>query len=376
MSMDFDAPESRYLITSGNDAAMSIYDLSDTIRSGQRKFNPMVTINKAFRKGCHEKPISSVMWYTLDTGCFVSGSFDGTVKVWDTNLLEPVETISAYGPVYSVSMSRCISSQNLVAVGSKGENVILVDLRTGRGIHLLQGHTASVFSTAWSPGNPHHIVTGSADRTVRLWDIRRSGWIHSYNMSRRDPDPTLKRLVLDPTQVPYTEAASAKLDAPAAKRRKIDALEKAHDAAAVGVAWTPDSKNILSTGADKVMRLWETDTGINQMVSYSGTKYRVPLMNKIAVSTNGKLVYHPNGESVGVYEVKTGKKIHTLKGHYAPVTSMVYHTSLPEMYTGAADGSILVWTPFLDEIEELIERGGAASDDEEEEPDFWDSEDD
>jgi DNA excision repair protein ERCC-8 len=331
---------------------------------------------RAFRKNCHEKPISSVMWYTLDTGCFVSGSFDGTVKVWDTNQLEPVETISAYGPVYSVSMSRCTSSQNLVAVGSKGENVILVDLRTGRGIHLLQGHTGPVFSTAWSPGNPNHIVTGSGDRTLRLWDIRRSGWIHSYNMSRRDPDPTMKRLILDPTQVPYAETASAKLDAPAAKRRKIDALEKAHDSAVVGVAFTPDSKGILSTGADKAMRLWETDTGINQMISYPGTKYRVPLMNKILLSTNGKLVYHPNGESVGVYEVKTGKKVHTLKGHYAPVTSMAYHTSLPEMYTGAADGSILVWTPFLDEVETLLERGGGASEDEEEEPDFWDSEDD
>lgn len=316
------------------------------------------------------------MWYSVDTGCFVSGSFDGRVKIWDTNRLDVVQTIQANGPTYSVSMSKCVGAQSLVAVASRDENVMLVDLRTARGLHLLQGHQGSVFSVAWSPGNPNQLVTGSDDRSMRLWDIRRAGWVHSYNMSRRAPDQSLKTLSSHPSEVPFGERPGSVLDAPPIKRRKIDALEKAHDGRVVGVTFTPDSKSILSTGSDAKMRLWETETGVNEVVTYAGTKYKVPLMNRIMTSANGKLVYHPNGESIGVYEVKTGKKVHSLKGHYAPVTSMAYNATHAEMYSGAADGSILVWTPFLDELEILDERAAAAAEaadgEAEDEADFWD----
>ncbi len=41
----------------------------------------------------HSKPghsygISALQWYTFDTGMFFTGSFDATLKVWDTNTLE------------------------------------------------------------------------------------------------------------------------------------------------------------------------------------------------------------------------------------------------------------------------------------------------
>jgi len=38
----------------------------------------------------HSYGISSLQWYTFDTGMFYSASFDKTVKVWDTNALEVI----------------------------------------------------------------------------------------------------------------------------------------------------------------------------------------------------------------------------------------------------------------------------------------------
>lgn len=36
----------------------------------------------------HGYAVTTVQWYPVDTGLFVSGSTDGTVKVWDTNAFQ------------------------------------------------------------------------------------------------------------------------------------------------------------------------------------------------------------------------------------------------------------------------------------------------
>jgi U4/U6 small nuclear ribonucleoprotein PRP4 len=46
------------------------------------------------------------------------------------------------------------------------------DLRTGRSIMLLRGHTQSVVSMDFSP-NCYEIATGSADNSIRIHDIRK-----------------------------------------------------------------------------------------------------------------------------------------------------------------------------------------------------------
>lgn len=37
----------------------------------------------------------------------------------------------------------------------------------------LVGHRNAVLCAQWSPSEPHTLVTGSADASVRLWDIRK-----------------------------------------------------------------------------------------------------------------------------------------------------------------------------------------------------------
>jgi glucose repression regulatory protein TUP1 len=44
------------------------------------------------------------------------------------------------------------------------------DLRTGNLLEKFQGHTSSVYAVAFSP-NGKSIVTGSLDKTLRIWDL-------------------------------------------------------------------------------------------------------------------------------------------------------------------------------------------------------------
>lgn len=60
---------------------------------------------------------------------------------------------------------NCIWYSGLDAIGR------VWDLRTGRTAMVLDGHVGAIFSIAFSP-NGYQIATGSADDTVRIWDMR------------------------------------------------------------------------------------------------------------------------------------------------------------------------------------------------------------
>ena len=64
-------------------------------------------------------------------------------------------------------MSVMAAGHCLVAVGTAGSAVRLIDPLSGAVTHSLAGHSAAVMALAWSPREQHTLVTGGADGAVR-----------------------------------------------------------------------------------------------------------------------------------------------------------------------------------------------------------------
>ena len=54
--------------------------------------------------GGHTLAVSSVQWYPVDTGAFISSGHDGKVKFWDTNTLQVVMDVTVSRHVYAAKM--------------------------------------------------------------------------------------------------------------------------------------------------------------------------------------------------------------------------------------------------------------------------------
>jgi len=303
--------------------------------------------------------VTSVAWNAQDTALFLTGSFDKRACVWDTNELVMVHAFRFDSEVRTVKMSP-VASQTLVAVGSGEREVSLCDLRLGEVAQVLSGHTSSISSLAWSPGHEYALVSGSDDGSLRLWDLRKSNSMITFdyvktvgNSKKRGRQHGIGMAAASSSSNEWSASVASKRHNPNATTRP----ETAHQGCVTDVTFLPDGTQLLSTGADHMMRLWDVETGLNQTVHYPDIRNHPIHKAKICVSNNGSIVYHPRNNEIIALEVQTGKKIHTLNGHYSHVTALAFHHATPELYSASSDGQMLIWTPWFDEARYMEERG-------------------
>lgn len=141
---------------------------------------PILTIDT----GGHKAKIKDVMFTKYGT-YLVSASNDKTIRVWDTSTGEVVRVLRGQigtgneGKIYAAALSP---DDRLLAVGgylSRG-GIRLIDFQTGEVKALLIGHSNVISGLAFSPDG-NKLISGSSDKTARIWNVRTQRTIHVLN---------------------------------------------------------------------------------------------------------------------------------------------------------------------------------------------------
>eukprot|EP00112_Aurelia_sp_Birch-Aquarium-sp1_P012220 Seg2569.3 transcript_id=Seg2569.3/GoldUCD/mRNA.D3Y31 product="Peroxisomal targeting signal 2 receptor" protein_id=Seg2569.3/GoldUCD/D3Y31 len=122
----------------------------------------------------HRSEINSAVWsLTRDAPLFVTGSWDKTLKVWDSTNCQPVSIFdSHHGLVYCVSWSPHLPG---VLMSSSGDGDIRIwDLRINQSTSVIPAGSGEVLCCDWTKYEPTIIASSGTDSTIRVWDLRRS----------------------------------------------------------------------------------------------------------------------------------------------------------------------------------------------------------
>jgi WD40 repeat protein len=218
------------------------------------------------------------------------------------------------------------------------------------------GHIDRVWSVAFSPDGKH-IVSGSWDRTVKVWDAQTGQQAlslegHTNAVLSVCFSPDGKRLV--------SGSGDWTLKVWDAQTGQQVLELKGHTGLIWSVAFSADGKRITSGSSDQTVKVWDAQTG-QQVLELNGHTSGV---SSVSFSADGKRIGSGSSDqTVKVWDAQTGQQVLELKGHTGEVRSVAFSLDGRTIASGSDDwtvrlwdavtGDLIAWRPFQGAIRSL-----------------------
>jgi WD40 repeat protein len=267
---------------------------------------------------------------TPDGRRLVTGSEDGTVRIWDaSNGRELLRPLAHTGEVFCVAIS---ADGKWLVTGSGGQSVLkLWDVASGRELSW-SGQCVSLIRSVTTTPDGKWVVAGNG----KIWDRASGGEIRTLYPGPEDGtcvavSPDGQRLAIGSLE------GTARVWETASGRRTLTL--KTYTGLVASVALTPDEKRIVTGGADGT-RLWDAVSGrqLRKLEQYTEEVWAV------AVTPNGqRIVTGEEHGTVRLWDATSGDELLTLKGHTGQVRCITGTPDGQRIITGADDGRARLW---------------------------------
>ena len=267
----------------------------------------------------------------------LTGSYDGTLKVWSTSseVICSSPSPERGGHQAAVKAVKHVNPNQIASAGmdrtiriwrfsrDEGKNVALAPKLE------LYGHKASVDSIAAHDAS-QRVLSGSADHTIGLWSTKKS-------------DAPAAPSALLPSAKMHAKRRKTNTSASTAQRGSLSTL-KSHNGPVSSVTFAPNDPTVAhSTSWDHSLKIWDLPTSTcvdTRSTSHSLLSLEpLPNLNLIATGTSARHItlIDPRASAVTISAM-------TLRGHTNAVVSLASDPTSPYgLLSGSHDGTCRVW---------------------------------
>ncbi len=243
-----------------------------------------------------------------DGGRALSGSMDGTVRLWDLGARQLLSVFE--GHESTVSAVAFTADGRRAVSGSWDKTLRVWDLASGKCERVLSGHTEYVAGLALSPDGSHALSAGW-DQTLRLWDL----------------------------------AAGAEVG-----------VFRGHTSNASAVTFAPDGRFAVSVGWDQTARAWDVES--RQCVSV--LEGHTNNVTAVCLTPSGRQVVTGGVDrDIKLWDLKARRVLRQFSGHEAEVTALVFTPDGRHLISGARDKTVRVWEVASGRCERVLSHTAA-----------------
>jgi WD40 repeat protein len=289
----------------------------------------------------HSSSVTAAV-FSQNEKLLASTSYDGTLRVWDIATGVCVQSLE--GHTNNVVALAFSPNGETVAAASDGHEVRLWDIALGLCRKSFPGHKERLTSLAFSP-NGKLIVSTSYDDTARLWDIDAEtvkvlDGHRSAVSSATFALPKGKMLA----SASYDDTIRLWNTATGINIKTVNFSSDAYLSLFIEtIAFTPDTKAIISVSRDGTARRWDIDTMVGEQMLETGShsSYDVAVSLEVGMVARGFDDYYRG--VVELYDLASGHCKVTLRGHDDLIHSMRFSPTGKMLASASRDKKIRVW---------------------------------
>jgi WD40 repeat protein len=275
---------------------------------------------------------SSLIWPKESKSVF---AFSGTsVSSWNVaeNKLERTFNVAQTNTILWTQARPLIADMDTVTP-------TLWDSPSGKLLAKLEGHKGAVTTARWSRDGKH-ILTGSTDKTAKIWDA--SG---KATRTLEGHEGAVNAVAWGPEGRMAT--ASDKMVRVWSAGDKPQELAH-HTHPVMGLAWSRDGRMLVSASDDRSVILWNLDTG-KPLKQIDG----VTDLQTVALSPDGKMVAAGGTDHVlRIWSIPAGKLLHSFSSLGSPpnVSAIAWSPDSTMVAGGRGNHTMQVWNLKTDAL--------------------------
>jgi len=237
--------DDQVIATAATNGAVVVWNLNKAGRAKQEQvFND------------HRRTVNKVNFHPSEAGLLVSGSQDGTMKLFDMRIEKPCETFySNTESVRDVQFNPHVYHQ-FCAVSENGKVQLWDTRRPDRCERQWPAHNNHVFACDWHPELRNVLATAGRDKTIKVWDTvsRKGDKMHGLEHTVNTIAP-VDKVKWRPMRHDYLGSSALCIDFAVnvwdVKRPFVPfAAFNQHKDVTTDIAWGSDPHTLISTSKD------------------------------------------------------------------------------------------------------------------------------